>query len=189
VPTGMHDSGSCLSAAPPDSHLDNPSLPALWFWPRQRRVMGMMPGDDNSHSHAGHPSEPHYEKRRKTTATTGAPSSRSVASLTPEQLARKRQNDRDAQRAIRERNRAQVQSLQNRIQELESQDPYQNLLAVKRKKDALQAENEDIRARLVSVMTTIEPILRNSRGLNGIYALSILFYLLVILELTRTTKN
>ncbi|ERF73879.1 hypothetical protein EPUS_05891 [Endocarpon pusillum Z07020] len=110
------------------------------------------------------PSSPgHPNKRRKTGPTT----SRGVASLTPEQLAKKRANDREAQRAIRERTKAQIETLEKKIQELTSQQPYQELQAVIRQKDAIQAENDDIRRRLESVLSIIQPIV-TAHGLTDL---------------------
>ncbi|KIW15859.1 hypothetical protein PV08_05909 [Exophiala spinifera] len=107
-------------------------------------------------------SPPQVGRKRK------APSagSRGVASLTPEQLAKKRANDREAQRAIRERTKQQIETLERRIQELTSQQPYQELQAVIRQKDAIQAENDEIRRRLASVMSIIQPIV-GAQGLTG----------------------
>jgi hypothetical protein len=101
-------------------------------------------------------------KKRRT-----GPHPRGVANLTPEQLARKRANDREAQRAIRERTKNQIDKLNQRIRDLESQQPYHDLQLVLRDKEAVQAENADIRKRLESVMMIIQPILRASGGLNG----------------------
>lgn len=101
-------------------------------------------------------------KKRRT-----GPNSRGVANLTPEQLARKRANDREAQRAIRERTKNQIDRLQQRIRDLESQQPYHDLQVVLRDKEAVQAENADIRKRLESVLSIIQPIVRASGGLNG----------------------
>ena len=47
--------------------------------------------------------------------------------LTPDQLAKKRANDREAQRAIRERTKGQIEGLERKIQELTSQQPYQEV--------------------------------------------------------------
>jgi hypothetical protein len=99
--------------------------------------------------------------------TGGSTSSRGVANLTPEQLARKRANDREAQRAIRERTKNQIDRLNQRILELENQQPYHDLQVAVREKEAIQAENNDIRTRLESVLSLIQPILRPSNGLNG----------------------
>lgn len=112
------------------------------------------------------PSQQPQAKRRR---TSGQPSSRGVANLTPEQLARKRQNDREAQRAIRERTKQQIERLNNRIRELESQQPYHELQMALRAKEAVQAENDDIRRRLSSVMSLIQPIL-GTHGLNELAA-------------------
>ncbi|KAH7139307.1 hypothetical protein B0J11DRAFT_40519 [Dendryphion nanum] len=106
-------------------------------------------------------------KKRKAGAGN---SSRGVANLTPEQLARKRANDREAQRAIRERTKNQIDRLNQRISELESQQPYNDLQVVLREKEAIQAENADIRKRLESVISIIQPILRASGGLNELAA-------------------
>jgi hypothetical protein len=95
------------------------------------------------------------------------PHGRGVANLTPEQLARKRANDREAQRAIRERTKNQIDRLNQRIRDLESQQPYHDLQVVLREKEAVQVENADIKKRLEGVMSIIQPILRASGGLNG----------------------
>ncbi len=50
-------------------------------------------------------------KRRKTAGS----SSRGVANLTPEQLEKKRANDREAQRAIRERTKNTIGQLETKI--------------------------------------------------------------------------
>ncbi|KAH8888204.1 hypothetical protein GQ53DRAFT_767709 [Thozetella sp. PMI_491] len=93
-------------------------------------------------------------KKRKT-----GPGSRGVANLTPEQLAKKRANDREAQRAIRERQKAKNQEYERRIRELESQQPYQELQAALRLKDAVEAENADIKRVLASIVAMIQPLL------------------------------
>jgi hypothetical protein len=103
-------------------------------------------------------------KKRRTGAN-----SRGVANLTPEQLARKRANDREAQRAIRERTKNQIDALNQRIRDLESQQPYNDLQIVLREKEAVQAENADIKKRLESVLAIIQPIVRATGGLNGTF--------------------
>jgi hypothetical protein len=117
---------------------------------------------DAAESETPESSQPAAKRRR-----TAGSSSRGVANLTPEQLARKRANDREAQRAIRERTKNQIDRLNQRIRELESQQPYHDLQIVLRDKEAVQAENADIRKRLESVVSIIQPILRASGGLNG----------------------
>ncbi|KAH5423322.1 hypothetical protein HBI23_205770 [Parastagonospora nodorum] len=106
-------------------------------------------------------------KKRRT-----GPNSRGVANLTPEQLARKRANDREAQRAIRERTKNQIDRLNQRIRDLENQQPYHDLQVVLREKEAVQAENADIRKRLHGVMTLIQPILRDAGPVAGLNELA-----------------
>jgi len=107
-------------------------------------------------------------KKRRTTAATSS-SSRGVANLTPEQLAKKRANDREAQRAIRERTKRQIESLEQKICELTSQQPYQELQHVLRQKDAVEAENVDIKKRLASVLALIQPILGQHGKQRSVY--------------------
>ena len=99
------------------------------------------------------------KKRRASTS-----GSRGVANLTPEQLSKKRANDREAQRAIRERTKGQIESLERRIQELTSQQPYQELQHAIQQKEIIEAENEDIRKKLRSVMNILQPLLGNHGG-------------------------
>ena len=110
--------------------------------------------------HQTSPAQP--AKRRKPTSTA----SRGVAILTPEQLAKKRANDREAQRAIRERTKHQIENLERRILDLTSQQPYQELQSVLQERNAIQAENDEIRRRLASVISIIQPIV-GAQSLTG----------------------
>ncbi|KAK5951760.1 hypothetical protein OHC33_007052 [Knufia fluminis] len=101
-------------------------------------------------------------RKRKAPGASG----RGVASLTPEQLAKKRANDREAQRAIRERTKNMIETLEGRIRDLTSQQPYQELQAAIREKEAVQAENEEIRRRLASVVSILQPLLGAQGLLN-----------------------
>ena len=103
-------------------------------------------------------------KRRRTATSTSA---RGVANLNPEQLARKRANDREAQRAIRERTRNHIERLNQRIRELESQQPFQDMQLMRREKEAFQAENEDLRRRMASALELLQPSAAAPAGLNG----------------------
>ncbi|KAB5513400.1 hypothetical protein GE09DRAFT_1162270, partial [Coniochaeta sp. 2T2.1] len=47
---------------------------------------------------------------------------KSMSTLTPSQLARKRANDRDAQRAIRARTKEHIEGLEREIEELKSRN-------------------------------------------------------------------
>lgn len=86
---------------------------------------------------------------------TGVPGSRGVANLTPEQLAKKRANDREAQRAIRERTRNTIEGLERRIRELESQQPFQELQKVAQERDRALAECEELKRRLATVASVV----------------------------------
>lgn len=109
-----------------------------------------------------HDLTPAVGKKRRT-STSG---SRGVANLTPDQLAKKRANDREAQRAIRERTKGQIEALERKIQDLTSQQPYQDLQHIIKQKEAVEAENEDIRRRLTSVLSIVQPIL-GAHGVTG----------------------
>lgn len=82
------------------------------------------------------PSKQPGAKRRASRAGT-----RSVATLTPEQLARKRANDREAQRNIRQRTRDHIESLEQRIRDLsgDRQDD-RNLEEIRRRNEVLEEE-------------------------------------------------
>ncbi|TVY48146.1 hypothetical protein LOCC1_G001929 [Lachnellula occidentalis] len=95
-------------------------------------------------------------KKRRTGTST---SSRGVANLTPDQLQKKRANDREAQRAIRERTKNQIENLERKIRDLTSQQPYQELQHVIRQKELVEADNADIKKRLASVLSIIQPVL------------------------------
>ncbi len=109
------------------------------------------------------PVQTSVKKRRTSTSTS---TSRGVANLTPEQLAKKRANDREAQRAIRERTKGQIENLERRIQELTTQKPYEELQHVVREKQLVKAENEDIKRQLKSVLSIIQPLVA-ANGFGG----------------------
>ncbi|KAF2762662.1 hypothetical protein EJ05DRAFT_432586 [Pseudovirgaria hyperparasitica] len=120
-----------------------------------------MQNDEYADSSPGADSLTPSTKRKRASAATTSSSSRGVANLTPEQLQRKRANDREAQRAIRERTKQQIDRLNERIRELESQQPYNDLQVVVRQKEAIHAENDEIKRRLASVIAIIQPLLGN----------------------------
>jgi hypothetical protein len=107
------------------------------------------------------PAPTNGKKRR----AAGAPGSRGVANLTPEQLAKKRSNDREAQRAIRERTKNTIETLERRIKELEGQQPFQELQRVIQERDRALAECEDLRRRLGAVAGIVGG---QPPGLNGV---------------------
>ncbi|KAI1467798.1 uncharacterized protein F4812DRAFT_471178 [Daldinia caldariorum] len=74
------------------------------------------------------------------------PGTRSVSTLTPSQLARKRANDREAQRAIRARTKEHIESLEKEIEELRSfQNRDQTIQTLLRRNKALEEELTQIR--------------------------------------------
>ncbi|KAJ6781878.1 hypothetical protein PWT90_08034 [Aphanocladium album] len=107
-------------------------------------------------------------KKRKLAAA----SARGVANLTPEQLAKKRANglyqDREAQRAIRERTKNQIQTLERRIEELTSLQPYQELQSVIEAKEAVEKENAEIRQRLATIVGMLQPLIGGSQLPDGV---------------------
>ncbi|MCJ1281420.1 hypothetical protein MMC26_000739 [Xylographa opegraphella] len=100
------------------------------------------------------PASPSFNGSRKRLAS----GSRGIANLTPDQLAKKRANDREAQRAIRERTKLQIESLEREIRQLKSQKPYQDLQLVVQQKQAVEAEIVDLKRRLASVLHIIKPL-------------------------------
>ncbi|QSZ34117.1 hypothetical protein DSL72_005705 [Monilinia vaccinii-corymbosi] len=98
-------------------------------------------------------------KKRKFPPTDERRSSgRGVANLTPEQLAKKRANDREAQRSIRLRTKAQIETLEGRIRDLTSQQPYKELQNAIQQKQMVVQENLDIKKRLTQVIALLTPI-------------------------------
>ena len=97
----------------------------------------------------------------------GQPGSRGVANLTPEQLAKKRANDREAQRAIRERTKNTIEGLEARIRELESSQPYQELQRALADRDRALQECEALRTRLAAVAGIVGNRDLGQTGLNG----------------------
>ncbi|CAL3967577.1 unnamed protein product [Diplocarpon coronariae] len=79
-------------------------------------------------------------KRRASRAGT-----RSVASLTPEQLARKRANDREAQRSIRQRTKTHIEELEQRIRDLSDDKDARNFEQIKRRNAELEEELRRLR--------------------------------------------
>jgi serine phosphatase RsbU (regulator of sigma subunit) len=77
---------------------------------------------------------------------TSAPGTRSVSTLTPAQLARKRANDREAQRAIRARTKEHIERLESEIDELRGmQNRDQAVQELLRRNRALEDELNRLR--------------------------------------------
>jgi len=89
-------------------------------------------------------------------------SSRGVANLTPDQLAKKRANDRQAQRAIRERTKGHIEALEQQVRDLSSQKPILDLQAALHQNEAIRAENSELRQGLQAAMDIIQPLMAKS---------------------------
>lgn len=82
--------------------------------------------------------------------------------LSEQQLARKRANDREAQRAIRERTRSTIEALERKVKDLEGGQAYVQMQQLAQEKDDLRAENDELRRRLASIVALAEPSLGES---------------------------
>jgi TolA-binding protein len=70
-----------------------------------------------------------------------------VADLSKAQLTRKRANDRKVQRAIRQRTKARIESLEQKIRELED-EKLSNLEKVQKRNEELECEVQKLRAQI-----------------------------------------
>ncbi|KAJ5798941.1 uncharacterized protein N7503_006446 [Penicillium pulvis] len=86
-------------------------------------------------------------------------SARGVANLTPDQLAKKRANDRQAQRAIRERTKTTIEALEQQVRDLSSQKPFLDLQAALQHNERIKVENRELRQGLKAAMEIIQPLL------------------------------
>lgn len=77
---------------------------------------------------------------------------RKVASLTAEQLERKRANDREAQRTIRQRTKEHIEQLERQVAELRARDEQMD--NVLRRNAVLEAEISRLRHQLAVVMSS-----------------------------------
>ncbi|KAL9066143.1 MAG: hypothetical protein Q9157_007243 [Trypethelium eluteriae] len=98
-----------------------------------------------------HYSSENSDSRKKQNVHTGSKrasraGTRSVTTLTAAQLERKRANDREAQRAIRQRTKDHIENLERRIEELTSNQGITEKL-IQRNKE-LENENALLRSRL-----------------------------------------
>lgn len=95
--------------------------------------------------------QPSSAKKRPSRAGT-----RSVSTLTAAQLERKRANDREAQRAIRQRTKDHIESLERQIRDLAaSSDSSGKLMQAMQRNQELEQENALLRSRLTSAVTTM----------------------------------
>ncbi|KAJ6109281.1 hypothetical protein N7486_001515 [Penicillium sp. IBT 16267x] len=105
------------------------------------------------HDHTG-PSTTAGRKRKLNSS-----SARGVANLTPDQLAKKRANDRQAQRAIRERTKINIEALEQQVRDLSSQKPFLDLQAALQHNERIKTENRELRQGLKAAMDIIQPLL------------------------------
>ncbi|KAF6819503.1 hypothetical protein CSOJ01_01246 [Colletotrichum sojae] len=101
----------------------------------------------NTHVVTQHNDKPAADMTRSASAEPTKPAkrkgTRSVSTLTPSQLARKRANDREAQRAIRARTKEHIERLERELEELKSErnrDQSQTVQELLRKNKALEEE-------------------------------------------------
>lgn len=94
-------------------------------------------------------------------------SARGVANLTPDQLAKKRANDRQAQRAIRERTKTHIDALEQQVCDLSSQKPMMDLQAAWKQNEAIQKENKELREGLRAVMDIMRPLLEKPESTSS----------------------
>lgn len=94
------------------------------------------------------------EKKQPSSSVKKRPSragTRSVTTLTAAQLERKRANDREAQRAIRQRTKDHIESLERQVRDLTAQidtNSSTKMMELLRRNDELEQENAVLRARL-----------------------------------------
>lgn len=122
------------------------------------------PADNNSNNSPS-PATTAAGRKRKLNSV----SARGVANLTPDQLAKKRANDRQAQRAIRERTKTHIDGLEQQVRELSSQKPFLDLQAALKQNEAILAENKELRQGLRAIVDTIQPLLGKQDPLSEIY--------------------
>ncbi|KAK3946179.1 hypothetical protein QBC46DRAFT_1820 [Diplogelasinospora grovesii] len=161
---GNGENRETLAASPTESHRSSAVLHAgQTASPRQNdggalRASAARSSAD-AETTAGEAAAASDSKKRKT-----GPGSRGVANLTPRQLARKRAGDREAQRAIRERQKLRNQAYEQEIRELKSQQPYVELQAALRQKEAAEAETARLRSCLASIVAIAQPMLSALSG-------------------------
>jgi len=101
------------------------------------------------------------ESRKQTPGSKKRPSragTRSVTTLTAAQLERKRANDREAQRAIRQRTKDHIDTLERQVRDLNAQldsSSSSRMMDLMRRNEELEQENAVLRARLGHTVSTL----------------------------------
>lgn len=112
----------------------------------------MMDSIKKASSYDGHSSE--SESRKNMSGGKKRPSragTRSVTTLTAAQLERKRANDREAQRAIRQRTKDHIDTLERQVRDLTAQletSSSSKMIDLMRRNEELEQENAMLRARM-----------------------------------------
>lgn len=107
--------------------------------------------DNFSSGSEGRPKAQSGAKRRPSRAGT-----RSVSTLTAAQLERKRANDREAQRAIRQRTKEHIDALERRVAELSAtNETSAKLTQALKRNEELEQENSILRSRLNHALTSL----------------------------------
>lgn len=127
--------------------------------------------------------------KKNQTATAGRKrklnnlSARGVANLTPDQLAKKRANDRQAQRAIRERTKTHIDALEQQVRDLSSQKPMLDLQAAMKRNEAALEENRELRQGLKAAMDIIRPLLEKPELSSSEFFQSYLHFIYIFFPL------
>lgn len=146
---------TCVVASP-----WNPfSTTATWSPMNSQPPDSLHPALERSQSHgyassgSEQPKKSGTSKKRASRAGT-----RSVSTLSAAQLERKRANDREAQRAIRQRTKDHIDSLENTISDLRrSQDANEKVsVATRQRNRELEEENAYMRMKLSEAGLTID---------------------------------
>lgn len=113
----------------------------------------------HSHGYASSGSEARKSGNSSSKKRASRAGTRSVSTLSAAQLERKRANDREAQRAIRQRTKDHIDNLEKSITDLRhSQDANEKLVLDTRQRNReLEEENSYLRLRLNEAGITIEP--------------------------------
>lgn len=96
--------------------------------------------------------QPGFKKRPSRAGT------RSVTTLTAAQLERKRANDREAQRAIRQRTKDHIDTLERQVRDLSAQldsNSSSKMIEIMRRNEELEQENAVLRARLSHAVSAL----------------------------------
>ncbi len=92
------------------------------------------------------------------TRTTGSRGGkRSVTHLSKAQLARKRANDREAQRNIRQRTKEHIENLEKKVKELEERGRSSSMERVLKRNKELEAEIKELRLQIASQQASVIP--------------------------------